>query len=350
MKIGRRPFLLGSVLVGCGSVAPEPTPAPAISPSVPPPDPPLPGPTSVDTEPLSGPSECIDKNPRATNAALVGLVHSFPRFGRLYSYTTPEQVAELRAGTQPIFSRAVNSANQRGFLFDVLEDERRFEAVGAELAAVLLGGRFAKGRFAWPFLAGTRPSPEKYGDEILAFDLRPEAYVVAFARSGVAPMACYDGTFAPVRLEDVLAAPERIGAIVFLNDGNFTPGTFFSGDAICNPSGGLLYREIYLCNEAMLAGWSLGTQAIVDRIAAESAELRLLARELDCTRGRIAAKCDPMLLLWRRGPLKTRIDELVASMAFNTFFGNSGADTAALVRLADDLDTLKFAPNPLVRP
>ncbi len=63
---------------------------------------------------------------------------------------------------------------------------------------------------------------------------------------------------------------------------------------------GLVYRELYLGNPAMLAEYSLGTQQIVDRIDVEVADLRSLARDLDCTRGRTPRLCATRLRC-RRG-------------------------------------------------
>lgn len=345
-KLGRRPFLLSTLaLAACGGNLAKSSDFGDSGPP-PPPEPirwPDSGPGDFGPPGRSDLVDCADLTPSGPLSALVGLAHGAPTLPRLYSYTTKTQADGLRAG-DPIFSKTTTDSGHRGYLFDVLAKRER---IGDPIAKELASERFAAGRFAWPFLAGTRISPERYGDEILSFTFKPEALFVAF-QAKIAGYRFYDAKGTEVPNAVAMATPERIAAFLFLNDEETrTVGT--TGIIACAGTidVGLVYREFYLGNVGMLAEWSLGTQAIVDRITAEVADLRALAKELDCSMGRIGPSCDAVIARWWRVG-GSRLERLTGSMAFATPFGRSGLGPQDLTRLADDLESLRFAPNPLV--
>ncbi|HRG98976.1 MAG TPA: hypothetical protein PLR99_22150 [Polyangiaceae bacterium] len=348
-RIGRRPFLLSSlVLAACGgsiAAAPDASTGDAAPPTPPPPtpSPSFPPPNGFDAAPPPPPQECADRNPAAGLAALTGFGQATPTLPRLYSFTTKAQADGLRRG-DPLFSKTTTDSGHRGYLFNVLEARAK---TGDEVASLLAGPRFEAGRFAWPFLAGTRVSPERYGDEILAFTFKPDALFVTVSAKR-ADYRFYDARGASVPYATGLAAPDRLAAFLFLNDQMAVVDTF--GNPVrCGGTidVGLVYREFYLGNLGMIAEWSLGTQAIVDRVTAEVSDLRSLARDLDCSGGALGPSCDAVLQKWTRIG-STRADKLLASMAFATPFGRSGLLPPDLTRLADDLDKLRFTPSPFV--
>ncbi len=259
---------------------------------------------------------------------------------RLYSWTTAEQAAGLRAG-DAVFSKTTTDSGHRGLLFDVLEKRA---IAGDEKAKLLSGPLFEKGRFGWPFLVGARVSPERYGDSIVAFTLRPEAIFAVF--SSKMPVTFIDAKGISVPTPAALAAPERIGAFFFLNDQNTSHSTT-GYRCLGTLDVGLVYREFYLGNIDMVEEWSLGTQAVADRLGDEIGDLRSLGRDLDCTSGRIGPSCDIVLAKWA-SVATTRADRFVRSMAFATPFGRNGISTSDLVRMADDLDGIERSVRPLV--
>lgn len=311
------------------------------------PRPRLPGPVTVEAPAARGIEACQDRHPETPLRALTGLAQGTPRLLRAYSFTTAAQAAGLRAG-DPIFSKSTTDSGHRGVLFDVLERRVTSSDSAPQTAAIakeLSGPRFEKGRFAWPFLAGTRLSPERYGDEIVAFDFRPETLFVVFDGDRFSTFAFYDATGKRVDPDLAMATPERIGAFLF-SSADISTGTF-KVSACIEPGPALTYREMYLGNLAMISQWRLGTQDILDRIAAEVEDLRMLVRDHDCTYGRIGASCMEVLTLWDRlGP--RRLDLFVGSTAFANPYGRYGLTLAELSSLADDLESLRFPPNPLI--
>lgn len=344
-RIGRRAFVVGGLLAaGCTERS---APAPSTLATDEAARPSLPAPVAVEAPAARGIEACQDRHPEAPLRALTGLAQGTPRLLRAYSFTTAAQAAGLRAG-EPLLSKSTTDSGHRGVLFDVLERHATSTDATPKTAAIakeLAGPRFEKGRFAWPFLAGTRSSPERYGDEILAVDFRPEALFVVFHGHLYPDFHFYDAAGNPIDADVAMATPERIGAFLF-SSAELSAGTI--GLSSCRePGPALTYREMYLGNLAMISQWRLGTQDILDRISAEVEDLRMLVRDHDCTYGRIGASCREVLTLWDRlGP--RRMDLFVGSTAFANPYGRYGLTLADLSRLADDLDALRFAPNPLI--
>ncbi|MFO0735981.1 MAG: hypothetical protein U0270_08875 [Labilithrix sp.] len=193
------------------------------------------------------------------------LLHGQAASRVFYSWTAADDAAELRK-TRLLFSRT-----GRAGLGPVprYAADRFAELAGdgdeqALVASVLAGDAFARSRSAWPSAWATRMGwpGETPRTQLLRIELRPEAFIVTF----------YDQTFRvvdlsnrPIALAEVLAAPERIGAVYFAKDeqecktdggsrrdaGDGSPGCVADG-----------YREFILGSEAMVAEWSLGTETI----------------------------------------------------------------------------------------
>jgi hypothetical protein len=193
-----------------------------------------------------------------------------------YSWTTDEQVAELRAGTE-LFSRTERPGQGRGLLFDLLADYA--EAGGSDeatLAGTLANETFAKARFAWPNPWATVLGfpGETYGNQLLKIELTSEAWIAYFdGRS----LSVFDADNAPVPIETALATPARIGAIFHVSDAE-------AGSSYCGTfaMGGVGFREFALGNIAMVARWSLATEEIGQRLRDDIAELQAFAQQLVC--------------------------------------------------------------------
>jgi hypothetical protein len=181
-----------------------------------------------------------------------------------YTWTTADQVVELRAGGD-LFSRSERDGLGRGIAFDALSTYAKDSSqYGADLARVLVDSVFAKARFAWNNAWATRMGwpGESYGDQPLKIELREEAWVVWFDGYD---LAVTDLQGNPIPSTVAVATPNRIGAIYFTRggaSGGPLCGTF--GQAI---GGGNGYREFILGNLAMVRRWSLATSELIDTIS-----------------------------------------------------------------------------------
>jgi hypothetical protein len=342
-RIGRRPFLLSGLALAACVGRTEDSTFENVVPS-PPREPPPPTPPTTGTfEPNRPPDACYDTIPKGPLKTLVGIPNNRPIPPRLLSFTTPEQASALRAG-EPLLSKTTSDNGHRGYLFDVLA---RWTAKGDGIAAELGGSRFERGRFAWPFLAGTRVSPERYGDVILDIDLRPEALVIGFDANSKGLYRCFDQKGNIVPNESAMARPEQIGAFFFYASENTSYSS--TGDRCVGESGlGLIYREFYVGNPSMIARYSTGTPEILAHLDDEIADLRAVAASLDCPAGAPGIDCGAVISRWRTSATYSRLDRVLASMAFGNPFGKAGFYPQDFQRLADDLQTLRFVPDPFV--
>jgi hypothetical protein len=193
-----------------------------------------------------------------------------------YSWTTDEQIAELRAGG-PLFSRSESPGQGRGLLFTQLAS---YASAGSEpartLAGLLESGTFAKARFAWPNPWATLLGwpGEAYGTQLLQVELKAEAWLASF--DGRA-LTVYDAQGELVPIETALMSPERIGAIYYqaaATNGASYCGTFSQG--------AVGFREFALGNLAMVQRWSLSTPEIAARLTQDIAALQAFQKELSC--------------------------------------------------------------------
>jgi len=274
-----------------------------------------------------------------------------PARRELYSWTTDEQAAELR-DTKVLFSRTERPGLGRGYVFEALQNLATQIAANAptttdqqQLIAVLDGDLFAKARFAWPEPWATRLGwpGEDYGGQLLKIVLKPEAWIVIFDGN---ELSVVDLGNAPVAIADALAHPERIGAIFFNKSG-------FAGGPVCNGSfsgGSNGYREFVLGNEGMVEEWSLGTEAIRDRL---SADIALVQKFLPILRGcpvtvspaiwNLQVSCgwsEPEL------PITSEIDAYQAALCIPS--ANYIPEPGPIASLIETLQGALFDPNPLV--
>lgn len=220
-----------------------------------------------------------EDNPACTGGSLLAdqVVSTIGSQRVFYSWTTDEQVAELRAGG-PLFSRSESPGKGRGLAMTELAE---LGAAGNspvnQLAATLSGTTFAKLRFSWPNPWATLMGfpGESYGNQLLQITLRPEAWIATFRRSGGLHVVDSDGQ--SVDIEFALTKPERIGAIYYESEADVNStycGTFAYG--------AVAFREFVLGNLQMVQSWSLATPEITARIEADIALLEALSADLSC--------------------------------------------------------------------
>jgi hypothetical protein len=176
----------------------------------------------------------------------------------LYSWTTPEQVEELRRD-RVLLTRTETPGLGRGYAFTSIDElAAHGTAPVNQLLARVSGELFTKVRYAWSNAWATRMGwpGEDYGDRLLRIVLKPEAWIVVVSdRVGAAVI---DMNNEVVPFERALAESHRIGAVYFYKVDIQGRDTFSS----C--SGG--YREFIVGNEAMIEEWSLGTEAIREQL------------------------------------------------------------------------------------
>jgi hypothetical protein len=316
--------------------APTPTAVPTV-----PPDP-----TATPPDPDAPPCATFDDEGDLAGGPLSPFALTHEQVGRrlIYSWTTAEQIAELREDPT-LLTRSMTSDGDRGRAADTILSRADFD----EMAAILAGPEFEKKRFGWanPWATLLGWAGESYGRELLAIRLRSEAWIGRFdAETGA--WAFFDVDNQPVSLDAVQASPERIAAVYYM-DGTHsqecrwgTWGGTFGGTAA--------FREYFLCNEAMIEGWSAYTTEIrgeLERGIAALTELRALLASGHC------APPDEDLACWRASVVeawtqvpRSLVQAYEAALAFpNDLYYPS---VEGLDHLLADLQDVLFVPAPLV--
>jgi hypothetical protein len=221
------------------------------------PSPTLPAETATVAIPLAQPEIEVPEQLRAD-----AVLSTAPARRTLFTWTTREQVEAL-ARDRVLLTRSESPVHGPAFYDQVVAARA---ASGDALASKLRTAAFARARHAWvsPWATLLGWPGESYGDELIAVQLKPEAWTLKLTTSTMGWEA-FDGDNRPVDLAEVLLHPERIGAVYFVHD---APSR---GD-VPGGSRGAAFREYVLCNEAMIERWEIGSELVAQRLQS-SAEL-----------------------------------------------------------------------------
>ncbi|HEU4583909.1 MAG TPA: hypothetical protein VFS67_36880 [Polyangiaceae bacterium] len=195
----------------------------------------------------------------------------------LYSWTTAEQVRELRANPT-LLTRAATAEGEPGRAAEVIQ----LHAESDELAALLAEPRFENKRFGWSNAWATLRGfgGESYGDHLLRITLREQAWLgrLMVGGDGRLDWAFADVAGNPVAASEVLRSPERLAAVYFVDLRGAGCGTLgYIGSA---------FREYFVCNEAMLESYELYTaevRAEIERSVSALAGLRQALLDERCS-------------------------------------------------------------------
>jgi hypothetical protein len=221
----------------------------------------------------------------------------------LYTWTTPASIRDLRASHVLL----VATARSGGFTSPFNRALRRTAARKGKgrAIAILLATHPAliHRRYAWPspFATVLGVGRRTYGNALIRIELRPEAWIGRYEPSSPDPFAFVDARGRPVATDDVLAAPERIGAIFHVRLERGIPVPF---------------REYIVCNAGMVASWSIATPAIRAELDAEIALLTELGTVVAAWSRAQRDRWDRAVAFYneRYRPEPARLDAIVAAL------------------------------------
>jgi hypothetical protein len=254
-----------------------------------------------------------DTGPTRAEAAvgLARLAVTHADFARLvlYTWTSPEQIADLRKDGLLLVKDG--STTPSGFQIE-LDALWRAKTKGSDLAAIFsTHPGLAKHRYAWTAPFATRRTLNSgddshdhdatYGDALIRVVLREDAYVGRFDASLVDPWTFFDMKRHSIPTAAIVADPSHVGAIYHV-------ATDPSHDA---------YREYVLCNESMIDEWSVGTEKIRAEVLDEIAMLTGLS-----TLGLDVPAATPLLTLSASWPAVKPTASLEDDWSAAIAFGN----------------------------
>ncbi|MEO8183624.1 MAG: hypothetical protein ABI895_32735 [Deltaproteobacteria bacterium] len=247
----------------------------------------------------------------------------------LYSWTTAEQVRELR-NNPTLLTRAATAEGEPGRAAEVISSHANSD----EVAALLAQPRFENKRFGWsnPWATLQGFGGESYGNHLLRISLREQAWLgsLIVGLDGSLEWAFADVRGNPVAVSDVLGSPERLAAVYFVDLRGAGCGTLNNI--------GSAFREYFVCNEAMLQSFELYTaevRAEVDRSISALTGLRQALLDGRCSSVEFCWP-DAALAEWGAAggadpPLGVRY---LAALAFpSAEYSPTSANVAGLLRL-----------------
>jgi hypothetical protein len=183
--------------------------------------------------------------------------------GELYSWTTSEQINELRQ-TKMLLVATGKTHGAPSPYSRLLSQLANGKGAGQSVAKLLSEhAGLTKRRYAWPnpFATAVPLGERSYGHALVHIVLKEEAVLVKLDPLEKDPFVFVDLNNKSVSLDDIVQHPERIAAVFHVRR---------------KPEGGPRFREYIVCNESMIARWSVDTsheQSIVEQESALITEL-----------------------------------------------------------------------------
>ncbi len=273
---------------------------------------------STESAPTEAPAECLssvnsDAQVQSMLAPYVLTDKASLPTRTLYTWTTPEQIEELKADPT-LLTRSADSNGEKGRAADFFHAQADVDP----LAALLDRPEYAKKRFGWiaPWATLLGWSGEDYGDRLLAITLKPDAWIATVVGYDALQWSFSDVDGNLVAEEDVLGNPRRLAAVYFIDQRD----TGYCGGTVARA--GSVFREFFVCNEDMIERWSAFTPELEAELQRNATALGAFRNSLD------TARCQPwqqstchsqeVLARWMspQEQLQTTFDLYFSSLAF----------------------------------
>jgi hypothetical protein len=220
----------------------------------------------------------------------------------LYTWTTPDSIAELRATHRLLVATASSGAFVSPFNSALAWQAGFATGEQREIAGLLVTRpELVRRRYAWPapFATVLGLGAHGYGTALIRIELRRDAWIGRFEPQAREPFSFVDTRGRSISNALVLAHPERIAAIFHVRPGARVESRF---------------REYVVCNEAMVASWSVATPEIRVELDAELALLEDLRPPVSALEpGEVSGPAAPA---WAHAPAST-VARWRAALAFD---------------------------------
>lgn len=227
-----------------------------------------------------------------------------------YTWTTDEQITDLDRD-RVLLTRDRSPVNGTSFF------ERELAGATTDPIATLVRTKaFAKVRFAWsaPWATLRGWPGETYGQQLIGVTLKSEAWIAVYV-SSTKTVTAIDLQGNAVPAKDALQHPERLGAVSFVHDGEVGKG----------------YREYVLCNESMIAKFSVGTDDEKKELASSIAAIKAFSTFVDAAP--------------RRPPAPTAFDARVQKESWSRTDSAAETDPYVLFEEALALPSAAYLPD-----
>jgi hypothetical protein len=200
-----------------------------------------------------------------------------------YTWTSPEQIAELRSG-QNLLSRSKSKDNKLSH-FDLAIRDPAFSK--SPITALLQDTLFTNKRFAWTNAWATVMGwdNEKYGDQLLQIVLDPRSIVGMFNENDkVHPYRFYYLNGQGVDEKTVLRSKNKLAALYHVSERSVKKPQRCNQGYTSSRIGKrtqVPFREFVILNESMVKSWSYASPSVLSKIDSEIQLLKLASAEVD---------------------------------------------------------------------
>lgn len=223
----------------------------------------------------------------------------------LYSWTTPDQITKLRE-TKTLLVATAKTRGAPSPYSRLLTNLANGSGPGREIARLLSEHPgLTKRRYAWPspFATAVPLGERSYGHALIHIVLKDEAYLAKLDPLDKEPFSFVDANDKSVASSDVLAHPERLAAVFHVRR---------------KPDGGPRFREYIVCNEAMVASWSVGTPHDRDIVTEDATLIAALLQSPLVTALGKDAQLDAATAWARKSNTPILLDAWRAALAFDS--------------------------------
>jgi len=210
----------------------------------------------------------------------------------LYTWATAAGAARIRSER-----RLLLPTEREGYFTQQIDALASSGTAAGEIARLLASHpSLSARRYAWtrPFATRVPLSDRSYGDVLIGAVLKPNAIIARFDPSDPVPFHFVDLDGNDIPLGHVLLDPSRLAAVYHV---------------ATHPESGAPFREFVLCNESMIAEWSMHTPELARVLDADLRAVRALAL--------LGLPNEPAIAGWDQAG--SRVEDLyAASIAFDT--------------------------------
>jgi hypothetical protein len=218
-----------------------------------------------------------------------------------YTWTTPEQIAELRK-TKKLLVKS-KSDDGGSSLYDLTLRDSAFAWMPP--AKLLKQSQFSKKRYAWinGWATSMGMEGEKYGDQLIKIELKEDAIIGMMKHEYyVSAMEFYDMNGKLLDNNYVIENQDKIAAIYHVNrvkavrtqrvSRYYGSGNHYYKDKARRTKEQTRFREFVIVNEQMIR-WSYGTAEIKNELSSEIDLLKKLQASGKAIQVAYAGDCDP---------------------------------------------------------
>lgn len=243
-----------------------------------------------------------------------------PHVVELYTWTTADQIDELRRGADILTRSTTSEGGLSQYQIGLAEHDGTFSD---SIVALLRRNEFSNLRFAWsnPWATSAGFGKEQWGDQLLKINMKDSAITIIFGSywhaSEVYGVDGFGNEFHD--LAELEGREHHIALVYHYYVEYKLKSTRRARTVLFTITQGAPFREFVIINEEMIESFEYGTPAILEGLHNDADQLHAIAEELDNTQvdKKDAKDRDYLTSIWHYGGNQEQLlDLFIGSTAF----------------------------------